>query len=205
MEINLNVAVNSWLVFWSTYWVFGICISLYTHFNNIRPIVNGFNVFLTLLMNMFYSLLAVIFLTFLPLRTMTNYNIFIKLFLTYVITDIWFYHIHVFSHHPKLYKKLHKMHHYEFMNKPYALTALYCSWFECIFVNVFSVGLGCVIFQISEPYIYIWFFVVSLNSLLSHSGLVIPFIVDGYHDDHHTVTNKNFGLTPYLDILYGTN
>jgi len=205
MEINLYVAINCWLVFWLTYWIFGIGISLYTHIYDIRPIVNGFNVLVILGYNMFYSFIAVICMPFLPLRAMTDYNIWIKLFFTYVITDIWFYHMHVFSHHPKLYKNLHKLHHYEFMNAPYALTALYCSAFECVFVNVFSVGLGCVIFQISSPYIYIWFFMVSLNSLLSHSGLVIPYLIDDYHDEHHIVTTKHFGLTWYLDYLYGTN
>lgn len=202
--IDLNVAINCWIVFWVTYWSFGISISLYTHFKHIRPVINCFSVCLTLLCNMIYSLLTVITLTFLPLRAMTDYNIFIKLFLTYIITDVWFYHMHVFSHHPKLYKKLHKLHHYEFMNKPYALTALYCSWFDCIFINVFSVGLGCIIFQIGSPYIYIWFFTVSLNSLLSHSGLIIFYLIDDYHDNHHITNNKNFGLTPYLDYLYGT-
>jgi len=201
--IDLEIAVICWIIFWITYWIFGILISLYM--KQIRHIVNLRQVINILLLNMIYSLFGVIFLSFIPIRIMIEYNIIIKLFLTYIITDVWFYHMHVFSHHPKLYKKLHKLHHFGFMNKPYALTTLYCTWFECVFVNVFSVGLGCVIFQISSPYIYIWFFLVSLNSLLSHSGLIIPYVIDGYHDNHHVITSKNFGLTPYLDILYGTN
>ena len=121
---------------------------------------------------------------------------------TYLITEVWFYHFHLLLHHNQIYARLHKRHHK--FQYPYALTALYCTGYECLLVNVISVGLGCVVFQIPEPYIYIWFFLAAVNSLLSHSGLRFPYLIDGSHDLHHEHFNYNYGLSPYLDMLYGT-
>ena len=200
--VTINVGILSWMTFWITYWIFGTLISWVTHVNKIRLVTDLKDVCIVLLINMMWSLLGVILLCFIPLRAMTDSHIIIKFVFTYLITEIWFYHLHIFSHHPKLYNRLHKKHHY--FQQPYAMTALYCTGYECVFINVFSVGLGCVFFQIPPPYIYIWFFVVSLNSLLSHSGLFFPYLIDGFHDKHHHCFQHNFGLSSYLDMLYGT-
>ena len=70
---------------------------------------------------------------------------------------------------------------------------------------LFRSSLGPFIFQIPYPYLYIWFFLVSLNLLLSHSGLKIPFLIDNAHDDHHLYFNYNYGVSGYIDMLYGTS
>jgi sterol desaturase/sphingolipid hydroxylase (fatty acid hydroxylase superfamily) len=105
-------------------------------------------------------------------------------------------------HHPQLYANLHKLHHK--FKAPYALTALYCTGYESIFLNVFSTSLGCVILQIPPLFLYIWFFLVSLNSVLTHSGLKFSFLIDGTHDDHHKFFNYNYGISGYIDMIYGT-
>tara|TARA_R110001599_G_scaffold348704_1_gene576199 strand:+ start:919 stop:1623 length:705 start_codon:yes stop_codon:yes gene_type:complete len=202
MTISLYVAVTTWSVFWGTYWTFGILISCLAHFKNIRPIESLHEVLSVLIVNMFWSFVAVILLYLSPLRAMTDSYLLTKFILTYILTDVWFFHVHVFLHHPQIYNKLHKFHHN--FRQPYALTALYCSPYECVVGNVFSAGLGCVIFQISAPYIYIWFFLVALNALFSHSGIHFPPFMDGSHDLHHEKFMYNYSLSTYLDSLYGT-
>ncbi len=119
--------------------------------------------------------------------------------------DIWFYHVHLMIHHPQLYTKIHKLHHHNKMTQPYALTSLYCSPFEAVFLNVFATSLGPIIFQIPPPYLYIWYFFVSLNSAATHSGLSIPYLIDGAHDIHHKTFTHNYGISIYFDWIYGTD
>lgn len=200
LEMDVDVGITCWVIFWLTYWIFGGLITW--KMRNVRKITHFTDVINVLLINMMWSLLATVILAFIPLRAMTDTHILIKFLLTYFITDIWFYHMHVFSHHPNLYQKIHKMHH--IFKEPYALTALYSTGYECVVVNVFSASLGCVIFDIGTPYIYIWYFLTPLNALISHSGIKCSYLIDGYHDSHHMYHNYNFSLSPYLDMIYGT-
>lgn len=197
----MNVAINSWIIFWLTYWSVGGMLTWYT--NKFKKVERLPEVITVLITNMFWTLLGVVFLCFLPLRALTNTHIIIKLFLTYFITDIYFYHVHIMLHHPQLYSALHKMHH-SFQNNNYSLVALYCTPYEAIFLNVFAVSWGPVIFQIPPPYIYIWFNLVAFNSVFTHSGLNIPYVYDNLHDIHHKLFNYNYGTSVYLDKIYGT-
>lgn len=202
--ISIDVAIQAWCVFWMTYIIFGSLLSWRAHVTGVRKVVDKMEVFSVVFTNMLWSLPGILLLYLCPLRAWTNAHIIIKLILTYIITDVWFYHVHIMIHHPQLYKKIHKLHHHDKMMKPYALTALYCTPFEAIFLNIFSVSWGAVIFQIQAPYIYIWYFLVALNSVATHSGLYVPYLIDGSHDLHHKLFNYNYGVSPYLDWIYGT-
>lgn len=202
--ITIDVAINCWLIFWTTYWILGGLISWTTHVKGIREIVELQKVIYVLLINMMWTLLGIIILYFCPIRAMTDSHILIKFILTYFITEIWFYHIHLLIHHPQLYSKIHKLHHHKPMNKPYALTALYCTPYEAVILNVFATSIGPVIFQIPVPYLYFWYILISLNSLTSHSGLRVPYLIEETHDLHHLYYNCFYGLSVYLDWLYGT-
>ena len=200
--ISVNVGISSWCTFWLTYWISGIFLTWKAHHEKVREITNLKEVCTVLIINMFWTLLGVLMLAFLPLRIITDTHIIIKLILTYLIADIWFYHFHVMLHQPDIYKYLHKTHH-KFLH-PYGLTALYCTGYEAIFLNVFSVSIGIIIFQVPSPYIYIWYSLVALNSVCSHSGYKFWIFIDGSHEFHHTHNNKNFGFSPWFDMLYGT-
>jgi len=202
--ITINVAINCWFVFWSTYWILGVLISWIAHIKNIRLVFDLKKVVSVLIVNMMWTLLGIIILYFCPLRAMTDSHILVKFILSYFLTEIWFYHVHLLIHHPQLYSKIHKMHHFKPMNKPYALTGLYCTPYEAVVLNVFATSLGPVIFQIPAPYLYIWYFLISLNSLTSHSGIVIPYLIEETHDLHHLHYDHFYALTVYLDWLYGT-
>ena len=105
-------------------------------------------------------------------------------------------------HQKQLYPLLHELHHK--FPKPYALTALYSTPYEVIVSGVFSGSLGPMICQLPPPYLYIWFFIISLNSVCTHSGYRIFFLIDGSHDKHHSLYSVNYGVSPWLDMLYGT-
>jgi len=203
-NITINVAINCWVIFWLTYWIFGSLISWIAHVKNIRLVFELKKVVSVLLVNMVWTLLGIIILYFCPLRALTDSHIVVKFILSYFVTEIWFYHVHLLIHHPQLYSQIHKMHHFKPMNKPYALTGLYCTPYEAIVLNVFATSLGPVIFQIPSPYLYLWYILVSLNSVSSHSGVTIPYLIEESHDLHHLYYDRFYGLSVYLDWLYGT-
>ena len=202
MEMTINTAIISWTIFWVTYWISGLLLTWKAHIDKVREITNLKEVCTVLFINMFWTFLAVLLLFHLPLRAMTDSHIIIKLTLTYLLADCWFFHMHIMLHAADLYRNLHKMHHK--YRLPYALTALYCTGYEVIFLNTFAGGLGIIIFQVPTPYVYIWFFLVALNSVCSHSGYKFWILIDGSHEIHHTTNNKNYGFSPWFDMLYGT-
>lgn len=194
--INIEIVYKSWILFWAVYWYFGTTISLLSE----RKFVKLEEVFLVLFKNMFWTLIGLILVTYFPVRLMTDSHVIVKFIGIYLFTDIYFYHFHILLH-SCLYK-YHKMHH-EF-KYPYALTGLYCSAFETIFLNVFSTALGPIIFQLEPPYLYIWIFIVSFNTILSHSGNTFPYLVSNSHDKHHYTFNYNYGISPFFDYVHGT-
>lgn len=200
--ITLNVAINTWIVFWSTYWIIGSLITYKGHVDNVRPVKHLKEVISVLLLNMVWTFLSTIILWILPLRSLTDIHIILKFLFSYVVLEIYFFHIHLCAHQKNVYKYLHKMHHR--FTKCYSLTAMYCTGYEAVVVNSFSVGLGPLLFQMEEPWIYLWFFLVSLNAVASHSGYRISWLIDGAHDLHHSEFNYNFSTSTFLDRLYGT-
>ena len=200
--ININVAVTTWLIFWTTYWIFGSLLTWKAHIDKIRPVTELNKVVSVLLVNMMWSLIGSLILCFLPFRALTDAHILIKILFTYAITDIWFYHTHIMLHQKQLYPLLHRFHH-DFQ-KPYSLTALYATPYEVIVSGTFSGGLGTVICQLPPPYLYIWFFIVSVNSVATHSGYRLSYLIDGLHDYHHLSYHYNYGNSPWFDKLYGT-
>ena len=40
--------------------------------------------------------------------------------------------------------------------------------------------------------------------MATHSGITIPYILDGSHDKHHQHFNVYYGISIYFDWIYGT-
>lgn len=199
-ELTFENAMYSWLIFWLVYWVSGIYLSWKGR--QIRPVKKLLKVLNCLWQNMVWTFLGSIFIFYIPLRLETSFNIIIRLLLCNLITEIWFYHVHLMLHHQQLYVKFHKRHH-EF-RYPYALTAMYCTGYEAVFCNLFAVSLGPIMLNIPPPYLYIWFGLVSLNSTFTHSGFRLGWLMDGSHDIHHETFKSNYGTITIFDRLYGT-
>lgn len=200
--IGINEGIYCWIVFWLTYWLFGGFLSYLSHRSNIRSVNNLNKVIFTLFHNMIWTFFGTILITQIPLRMMTTAHIMIKFILTYFITETWFYHIHIMMHQRQLYWS-HKTHH-EFC-KPYGLTALYCSPYEAIILNTCSVALPMVILQLDPFYAYLWVSLSAFDSVLSHSGYSIPYIISDYHDMHHRYFSCNYGISRFFDNIYGTS
>ena len=200
--LTINILIECYCIFWVTYWIVGCAVTYKMHIDNIRQVSELFEVISTVIINMIWTFLGIILLYYCPIRAMTDSHIVVKCILSYLLTEIWFYHVHLLIHHPHLYPKIHKLHHH--FSKPYSLVAMYCTPYEAIFLNLFATSLGPIMFQISTPIIYLWYFVVALNSIITHSGAKIPYLVSGDHDIHHSVYNKVYGLSVYLDWIYDT-
>jgi len=200
-ELSFENAIYSWGIFWVVYWVSGIYLTWRN--SEARPPKNLPKVLNSLGLNMVWTFIGTIIMFYLPIRIINNLNVVNKLLLCNVITEIWFYHVHLMMHSPPLYKWVHKRHH-EFSDDVFALTALYCTWYEAVICNVMAVGFGPVLLSLPSPYLYIWFGLVALNSTFTHSGYKLGWLIDGSHDLHHSDFNYNFGTLTILDRIYGT-
>lgn len=128
----------------------------------------------------------------------------IKLFVVYVVTEIWFYHVHGLFHLSSfLMKRIHAKHHR--YTAPLAIFGLYCHPLEMLLLNVPVTLIGPKLVNI-EWSVYIFYVVfASFNSLMSHDGTDWAIYNSEYHDLHHKHAGlKNLGLTRHLDWLYGT-
>ena len=200
-DLTFKDSVYTWILFWITYWVSGIIL---TYINRKeRPPIKLFEVIITLIINMCWTFLGIVIAYHLPIRIINDYNIVIKYLLSVLITETWFYHAHVFSHHPQIYGKIHKKHH-EFTTDSYALIALYCSGYEAVVCNLFSVSLGPLMLGIRGWYLYAWIILVSFNSVFTHSGMVVDWVNNGSHDLHHKSYSYNYGTIGLFDWIYGT-
>lgn len=191
----------AWIIFWSIYWIGGLFLSLYGS----RKCVNFEKVKSNLLYGMLISWVLTNVLAVLPIRGVINFDMdywvqgiwepVYKLGLALLFAELWFYHVHVLLHQSQFYVKFHKQHH-EFF-KPYPLAGLYCSTYEMVVCNVISVSIGPILTNLQGFWFYIWFVLVALNVLLTHSPL-------STHDIHHRLLNYNYGVINIFDTLYGT-
>ncbi len=189
MVLNLSNAINCWGIFWTAYWISGIYLSYKAYYvNKICDIDRLGDVILSLFCNMFWTFVGTVVIFYLPVRITVDIHVIFKLLLS-----VLFYHSHYMIHNGVLYKRYHKKHH-EFTNNSYALVALYCTWYEAIFVNLFSASLGPVLLDLETPYLYFWYIAVALNSVLTHSGFTYGWLIDDSHDKHHTHFNYNLEL-----------
>lgn len=127
----------------------------------------------------------------------------IRLILAVLLEDVYFYYIHrTFHAYSFLYKPIHSLHHQ--VTSPIAISALYVSPLEHIFLNVLPVLLIPIVVGFTLHSIYLWFLLVNLSSVISHSGYVqIPGVKD--HDNHHKFLNCNYGTIGIVDCIHKTN
>jgi len=127
-----------------------------------------------------------------------------------ISTEIWFFYVHWFLHHPKLYPYIHKVHH-EF-TAPIALECLYFHPVESV-AQFGTVVLGPFLLGSHVTLLYLWEFLSIIAILLHHSGYEVP--MDGvpgvlgsmshFHDYHHQKYNRNFGVIGVLDRIHNTD
>lgn len=203
--INLEPII-AWFYFWFIYWIFGLIISFYCNYYNISKITRLKDVCINLIFNMFNTFISLNILLNIQFDIFSYWNIYYKFLFCIFITEFWFYHTHIMLHQKDMYIKFHKKHH-EFKH-PYALTAIYCTAYECIVCNVTAVCIGPILTGLKGYYLYIWTILVTLNTLIGHSGITIKlgkyYLYPNMHDIHHSDFLYNYGTLNLLDSMYST-
>ncbi|KAK2166935.1 hypothetical protein LSH36_33g03043 [Paralvinella palmiformis] len=141
------------------------------------------------------------------------YDIAVRVFLCAFIEDTWHFFIHRLAHDKRVYKYVHKVHHY--YQTPFGMTAEYAHPVETM---VLGMGFFIGILLFSNHVIMLWAWVSArlLETVDVHSGYDIPYInpfhlIPGYagakfHDFHHYNFTGNYASTfSWWDWLFGTD
>lgn len=134
----------------------------------------------------------------------------LELFLITILGDIFFYWLHRFFHTPFMYKRFHKKHHeYKFT---FAVVHHYLHDVETVLFLIPPI-LPPVILNSHIVIMWLWMIIAQLNGILGHSGYYLPMpfyklqpsLRSEYHDTHHYLYNKNFGLMYiFIEKMFGT-
>ena len=140
----------------------------------------------------------------------TMINGFFELLTITILGDIFFYCLHRFFHTSFMYKRFHKKHHeYKYT---FAVVHHYLHDLETILFLIPPV-LPPVLLGSHIMIMWLWMIIAQTCGILGHSGYylpmpfykIMPTLRAEYHDTHHYLYNKNFGLM-YINIekLFGT-
>ena len=100
------------------------------------------------------------------------------------VQETTFYYLHRLLHRGKLYKTVHKIHHY--WQAPIAIAAIYCHPFEHFLANLVPVLFGPLLMGSHRATICIWLIIVHVVTLNDHSGYHFPLMPSPeFHDYHH--------------------
>ena len=120
-----------------------------------------------------------------------------------VMEELVFYHIHRALHHPVLYKRLHKQHH-DF-SAPFGWCAIYSGVVEQL-GNIAAVASGPLLMGSHTVLTLCWVVFAMINTVNAHSGYEVWGMPSPrQHDWHHERFTENFGFLGVLDSWYGTN
>lgn len=121
-----------------------------------------------------------------------------RLGLTILAEDILFYTFHRILHMKPFYSLIHKKHHK--YQQPVAFTAVYCTQIEHIIANVTPVLVAPLITGLPWPWVKLWIVMVTVNTLMSHSG----YWFGEFHDIHHEKFTWNYGVFGLMDQAFST-
>lgn len=114
-----------------------------------------------------------------PVRTILTHLLMFAL-----MQETAFYYLHRLLHWGKLYRMVHKVHHY--WQAPIAISAIYCHPYEHFLANLLPVLLGPLVVGCHRSTLCIWLIVVHIVTLNDHSGYHFPLMPSPeFHDYHH--------------------
>ena len=191
--------VNCWQAFWCMYI---LSASFISNFEIIRH-HHQYDVLKQLVINAIASLGVAMFAErYLSITTIEHKFGWYQVVVSLLIMEIWFYYSHRIAHSKYIFPRIHRMHH--FFTQPYAFTGVYCSVGEMLFINIPSMMIGPIITGMSYNLMTTWIVIIAINTAISHSDVIIPYINSGTHGIHHQKHNKNFGILGILDRIHGT-
>lgn len=141
------------------------------------------------------------------------YDLAWRVFLCLVIEDTWHYFLHRALHDKRIYKHIHKVHHY--FQSPFGMTAEYAHPAETIILG-FGFFIGLLLLTNHIVFLWVWVTVRLLETIDVHSGYDVPYINvlhllpfyagSRFHDFHHYNFVGNYSSTfRWWDILFGTD
>ncbi|ELT93640.1 hypothetical protein CAPTEDRAFT_151524 [Capitella teleta] len=141
------------------------------------------------------------------------YDMAWRVFMCAVIEDTWHYWIHRLAHDRRVYKYVHKVHHY--FQAPFGMTAEYAHPVETVVLGMGFIW-GIIFFCNHFSLMWVWVTVRLLETIDVHSGYELPYInilhlIPGYagarfHDFHHFNFRGNYASTfVWWDKLCGTD
>ena len=114
-----------------------------------------------------------------------------------VFIQVWFYVTHRILHLPLVFRQIHYLHH------TYRDTNAYCAQFahplEFVVGNLAGVILVPCFYTIHRTVFIGWVLFCLHQSILSHG------LVKTYHSVHHHRAHVHFGISGYLDTVFGTH
>lgn len=121
-----------------------------------------------------------------------------------LVEEVAFYVIHRLGHHPKLYPKVHIIHHQ--FTQPIGISTHYVHYAEHMLCNLLPLGLGVLITGCHYVTFILWFTFAIVNAIQTHSCYNFPWMTYAvHHDFHHFQFRGNYGVIGLLDWLLGTD
>jgi sterol desaturase/sphingolipid hydroxylase (fatty acid hydroxylase superfamily) len=131
-----------------------------------------------------------------------------------VFNDAWFYFWHRLLHHPKLFRRVHAVHHKSVDVNPFSSYSFH--WFEGLILGAWILPVALLV-PIYLPMLGAMHAVGLVNNVMSHLGyeflprrlLRVPLLrwinSSTFHNLHHTASRGNYGLMfRFWDRLLGT-
>ena len=127
-----------------------------------------------------------------------------------LVHEIYFYWTHVWMHIPKIYRRIHSIHHYSVKTSPWASFSFHP--YEAVVHAIFLPIFVCVI-PIHPVVILLYLTFMTVTAISNHLGveLLFPkilrkyFISGTHHAVHHEKFRFNYGLYYcFMDQLMGT-
>lgn len=127
-----------------------------------------------------------------------------------LIHEVYFYWTHVWMHSPKIYRRVHAIHHYSVKTSPWASFSFHP--YEAVIHAMFLPILVCIV-PIHPIVILLYLTFMTLTAISNHLGVEILFpkvfrkyfISGTHHAIHHKTFRFNYGLYYcFMDQLMGT-
>jgi sterol desaturase/sphingolipid hydroxylase (fatty acid hydroxylase superfamily) len=131
-----------------------------------------------------------------------------------LFNDLWFYCWHRILHHPKLFMRVHSVHHKSVDTNPFSSYSFH--WFEGLILGAWILPVALLV-PLYIPMLGVMHAIGLANNVMSHLGyeflprwiLRVPVLrwmnTSTFHNLHHTTSRGNYGLMFRLwDRLLGT-